>query len=229
MLQQTQVSRVLGKYAAFITRFPTIRSLAKASLRDILHAWQGLGYNRRALALKRMAEEVVRNHGGQVPSDRLLLESLPGIGQSTSGAVCAFAFNQPVIFIETNIRSVFLHHFFNGKDKVSDEQLILHIEKTLDTKNPRRWYSALMDYGVYLKERAVNPSRRSLHYRRQSRFEGSRRQVRGMILRLLVSRGRMNQRQLSCHLDIPGRTLLCALDSLHKEGLIKKKGPLFGV
>ncbi len=229
MLQQTQVSRVLGKYDAFIKRFPTVRSLAKAPLRDILHAWQGLGYNRRALALKKMAEEVVGNHDGRIPSDRLVLERLPGIGQSTSGAVCAFAFNQPAIFIETNIRSVFLHHFFNNKDKVSDERLIPHIAKTLDTKDPRRWYSALMDYGVYLKEKRVNPSRRSLHYRAQSRFEGSRRQVRGKILRLLVSRGRMSRRQLSCHFDIPGRTLTQTLDSLRKEGLIKKKGPLFSV
>jgi len=224
MLQQTQVSRVLGKYAAFLRRFPTIRSLAGAPLRDILQAWQGLGYNRRALSLKRTAEALVRDHNGRVPCDRQVLEKLPGIGQSTSGAVCAFAFNQPVIFIETNIRSVFLHHFFHGQDTVSDEQLIPHIAKTLDTKNPRKWYSALMDYGVYIKESTANPSRRSLHYRTQSRFEGSGRQVRGMILRLLLRGGRMHQDQLLRRIKAPRRQVTQMLDSLHKEGLVKRAG-----
>ncbi|MEK6794327.1 MAG: A/G-specific adenine glycosylase, partial [Spirochaetota bacterium] len=109
MLQQTQIPRVIEKYGQFIHRFGTIRSLAKAPLSTCLTAWQGLGYNRRAVFLHRLAKEVVRAHSGEIPRSVEALETLPGIGHYTARAVCAFAFNIPSVFIETNIRSVFIH------------------------------------------------------------------------------------------------------------------------
>ena len=112
MLQQTQVPRVTVKYAEFIAAFPDVRSLAAASLDEVLQVWRGLGYNRRALMLKRAAEEIVVRFGGAVPDDPSALRSLPGIGPYTAGAVLAFAFNRPEVIIETNIRTVFIHHFF---------------------------------------------------------------------------------------------------------------------
>jgi A/G-specific adenine glycosylase len=188
MLQQTQVARVIGKYREFIRRFPDPGSLASAPLSEVLKLWQGLGYNRRALLLKKLAETVAGEYAGKIPSDRRSLRGLPGIGEATSGAICAFAFNQPELFIETNIRSVFLHHFFRDKTGVSDRQLMPFVARAMDTKNPRQWYSALMDYGVYLKETLPNPSRQSSHYSRQSRFAGSDRQIRAAIVRLLLKK-----------------------------------------
>ncbi len=182
MLQQTQVSRVLKRYPEFISRFPTAEALAKAPVLEVLATWQGLGYNRRALNLKGAAEAVMRDLGGVFPKTAEDLESLPGVGQSTRGALMAFAFGIPTAFIETNIRSIYLHHFFKDKKSVSDRDILPVIEETLDRKNPRDWYYALMDYGVHLKETLPNPSRRSKHHAKQSAFKGSNREVRSLIL-----------------------------------------------
>lgn len=191
MLQQTQVPRVVEKYPVFIKKFPTITSLAAAPLSQVLAAWQGLGYNRRALLLQKLAQKVVAEHAGKVPRDVHTLETLPGIGKATAGSIAAFAFNRPSVFIETNIRSVFIHCFFPNRRSVSDEELLPVVAKAIDVKNPRKWYNALMDYGVYLKEREGNPSRKSAHYTRQSRFEGSNRQLRGKILKELLKKKTM--------------------------------------
>ncbi|MFA5362276.1 MAG: A/G-specific adenine glycosylase [Candidatus Omnitrophota bacterium] len=224
MLQQTQVTRVLDKYAGFTRVFPDIRTLARASLADILSEWQGLGYNRRALLLKRLAERVVTDYGGRIPCEREILKTLPGIGEATSGAVCAFAFDQPVVFIETNIRSVFIHHFFRDKKEVSDTRLLPWIEKTLDRKKPREWYYALMDYGVYLKSEFPNPSRKSSHYAKQGKFEGSVRQIRGKILKILLSRRRLPVCELY-ELVCPDKKRCDTIaDALCEEGLLKKRG-----
>lgn len=224
MLQQTQVARVIEKYSVFIREFPTVESLARAPLRKILGAWQGLGYNRRALALKRLAERIVLEWQGKVPDKREMLMTLPGIGEATAGALCAFAFNEPVVFIETNIRSVFLHHFFKDKKGVSDEQLLLHVARTLDRRNPRRWYSALMDYGSFLKVQLPNPSRKSLHYRIQSPFKGSDRQIRGRIIKMLVSKNRIRESELAALLGAGGKKTGKILQSLSREGLIRRRG-----
>lgn len=229
MLQQTQVPRVIEKYKAFIRRFPTLRKLAAAQLRDVLAAWQGLGYNRRALALKRLAADVVARHGGRIPDDRDALRALPGIGEATSGSILAFAFNKPAVFIETNIRSVYIHHFFRDRAGVKDEELIPYIEKTLDRKNPREWYYALMDYGVYLKSQMPNPSRKSSHYKKQSRFKGSDRELRGRILRLLTAQGRMRQSVLLKALKSDRQRAGRILATLRSEGLITKQGNYFGI
>ncbi len=170
MLQQTQVGRVLAKWGPFVATFPDFASLAAAPLVDVLTSWRGLGYNRRALYLKEIACAVMERYAGRLPDSQDELVRLPGIGPNTAGAIIAFAFNRPAVFIETNIRSVFIHHFFPEQDSVRDAQILPLIKATLDRDNPRIWYWALMDYGVMLKETTGNPSRRSAHHARQSPF-----------------------------------------------------------
>jgi A/G-specific adenine glycosylase len=186
MLQQTQTGRVVEKYNAFMNRFPTVHHLALASFTDVLLYWNGLGYNRRALFLHKLSQIVVEKHQGTIPADEQFLVELPGIGKATASSICAFAFNKPVVFIETNIRTVFLYHFFPLQEGVDDKQLFPLIEEVVDLENPRDWYYALMDYGVYLKQSLPNPSRKSKHHTKQSKFQGSDRQIRGAILRALL-------------------------------------------
>jgi A/G-specific adenine glycosylase len=187
MLQQTQVTRVSEKFGTFIRKFPDFSTLSHASLADVMKEWQGLGYNRRAKYLHAIAIHVMEKWGGVFPQSPEEILTLPGIGRATAGSITVFAYNSPVVFIETNIRRVFIHHFFSGSDPVSDAQILPLIELTLDQENPREWYYALMDYGTWLTGRITNPNRRSKHYSRQSVFEGSDRQIRGRILRRLIS------------------------------------------
>lgn len=186
MLQQTQTYRVEPKYLAFLAALPTIQDLAQADLRTVLTLWQGLGYNRRGKFLHEMAREIVHKHAGVIPDLPELLVELPGIGKATAGSICAFAFNKPTVFIETNIRTVFLYHFFAGQQGVDDKEIMPLVAATVDQENPREWYYALMDYGVHLKKNLPNPSRGSKHHVTQSKFEGSDRQIRGAILRHLT-------------------------------------------
>ncbi len=220
MLQQTQVNRVVDKFNAWMIRFPTIESLAKAPLREVLSLWNGLGYNRRALYLKRCAEEIVVRHSGKVPTSIGELDALPGIGYATACAICVFAFNKPVSFIETNIRSVFIRFFFKDKGSVQDSELFPFIEKTLDYDKPREWYYALMDYGTMLKKQG-NPNKRSAHYVRQSRFEGSDRQMRGAVIRALTKESRQRVRTLTRALCVPASRARRILNRLEKDGLIR--------
>jgi A/G-specific adenine glycosylase len=187
MLQQTQVARVLTKYASFLARFPDFGSLASSALKEVLAAWQGLGYNRRALALVKTAHIVMAEFGGLLPEAPQTLKTLPGIGEATAGAISAFAYEHPVVFIETNIRRVFLQEFFPGQEGVRDAEILPLIETTLDRPQVRDWYYALMDYGAKLKTAGHNPNRHSAHYSRQSPFAGSDRRLRGLILKLLLT------------------------------------------
>jgi len=196
MLQQTQVGRVLTKYPEFIQRFPDFKSLATAPLTDVLRIWQGMGYNRRAKYLYDSAKEIMSQYKGVLPNDIEKLESLPGIGPATAGSIACFAFNAPTIFIETNIRRSILLHFFEDVTEVSDlqvrtvvEECMKHIQKSRNI-SPREWYWALMDYGTYLKTVVDNPNKRSKHYVKQSKFEGSDRQIRGALLREYLRSGR---------------------------------------
>ena len=186
MLQQTQTQRVAPAFERFIQRFPDYRSLAEASLSDVIDVWQGLGYNRRARFLKQAAEILVRDHQSVLPADEARLKDLPGIGPNTAASILAFAFNLPTVFVETNIRTVFLHHYF-PESQASDREILPLVARTVDQSHPREWYWALMDYGVHLKKTIGNVSRRSSHYLVQSRFTGSVRQVRGEILRVLLA------------------------------------------
>jgi A/G-specific adenine glycosylase len=229
MLQQTQVERVLDKYKEFLSAFPDFPALAKAPLQKILAVWQGMGYNRRALALRALAQKVVDEHRGKLPSEPNKLIALPGIGKYTAGAVTAFAFNKPVVFMDTNIRRVYIHEFFHDRDGIHDDELIPLVTQTMDAGNPRKWYNALMDYGTMLKREQVNPNRRSLHYTRQSPFENSNRQVRGLILKTLVQGARLTERQIVKRINIEPERVKKNLLQLQKEGFIKKQGNGFTI
>ncbi len=196
MLQQTQVDRVIPKYRAFLKAFPKAAMLAAAPLSEVLTLWSGLGYNRRALYLKRAAETVATKRNGKFPKTAVELELLPGVGSYTARAVAAFAYNIPDVCIETNIRRVFLHEFFPNSMDVSDIKLFPLIAETLDTKNPREWYWALMDYGAYLKKIVKNPNQRSKQYVKQSKFEGSLRQIRGALLKRCTEARKISKEKL---------------------------------
>lgn len=223
MLQQTQAPRVVEKYSSFLKRFPTIEKLAKASTISVLKEWQGLGYNRRGLNLKHLAEEVVKNYGGIIPKNYKQLISLPGIGPATAGDLLAFAWNKPTVVIETNIRTVFIHHFFKDKVNIWDKEIIPLINKTLYRKNPRQWYWALMDYGAYLKKTLPNPSRRSRHYARQSPFKGSNRELRSKILKYLLLYSRQSLNTIAKSLETDREVIQKNLITMEKEKLIQSK------
>jgi len=227
MLQQTQVDRVIPKFSAFMEKFSNPQGLANASTPQLLAAWQGLGYNRRALNLQRAARMIVEQWDGRIPDDPALLQQLPGIGPYTAGAVASFAFNRPQLFLETNIRAVLLHFFFADQQGVTDKQLLTVAEAALDRENPRNWYNALMDYGSDLKRRFPNPSRRSRHHSQQSRFEGSDRQVRGAVLRLLLNAGGATLSALQKQLAVDAERLNRIMEGLVKDGFLKKEGRKF--
>ena len=229
MLQQTQVARVIDTYVEFLRAFPTVRALSQASLVDILRVWSGLGYNRRAKFLHDAAREVVLKRKGIFPLSYEDWRALPGIGDYTAKAVRVFAFNQPEVLIETNVRTVFIHYFFPHKKNIEDAQLLPLIEKALVGQDPRGWYSALMDFGAHLKQLYPNPSRRSKHHVKQSKFKGSVRQVRGAILRALAAGPsvRFDSESLLSLLSLSSqdkKRLEDALDSLLKDGLIRQRG-----
>jgi A/G-specific adenine glycosylase len=221
MLQQTQTHRVIAKYEEFIAAFPTIESLAHAQLRDVLSVWQGLGYYRRARFLHQLAQKVVDEYAGILPHDPQLLQTLPGIGPNTAGSICAFAFNRLTVFIETNIRAVFIHSFFSDKPQVSDKEILPLVAATVDQENPREWYYALMDYGVFLKSHTTNPSRKSAHYTKQSKFEGSDRQLRAKILKLMVNAGSLAHHDILQCIRQDDDRVAKMLAQLVAEGFIK--------
>ncbi|HJV33770.1 A/G-specific adenine glycosylase [Geomonas sp.] len=222
MLQQTQVDRVRDKYREFLAAFPSFHDLARAELSSVLSLWQGLGYNRRAVALRQCAVAVVERFGGTLPNDINDLQSLPGIGPYTARAVAAFAFGEPTPFIETNIRSVFIHHFFADQEQVHDSDLLPLIEITLDRDNPRDWYYALMDYGTMLKKSGANPGRRSAHHAIQSPFRGSNREQRSLLLKLILASPGISSAQLIESVPAKGNNLLKNLRQLKQEGFIRE-------
>jgi len=223
MLQQTQVARVTTKFPEFIHAFPDFASLATASLANVLTVWQGMGYNRRVIALQKCAIRVMNEYNGILPADVDILATFPGIGRATASSIAAFAFNMPVVFIETNIRRVFIHYFFTDTDTVSDAEILLLVEKALYRKNPRVWYWALMDLGTALKKTVPNPNRRSVHYIKQSPFEGSDRNIRGIIIRMLLAEPGMSEKKfLDIRNDDPAR-IKKILSALESEGFILRR------
>jgi A/G-specific adenine glycosylase len=185
MLQQTQVERVIPKFLAFMDKFPTIEDLAQSPQSEVIKMWSGLGYNRRARFLWLAAQKIVSEHIGIVPSTLSELVALPGLGPYTSAAILAFAYGKPVTVIETNIRTVYIHHFFSTQEVVTDSELLPYIQATVDLDNPKQWYAALMDYGSHLKSTIGNLNKKSKTYTKQSKFIGSDRQIRGEIIRIL--------------------------------------------
>lgn len=223
MLQQTQVQRVIPKYEAFVQAFPTFKFLANAPFVEVLRVWKGLGYNRRALYLQKAAQSIVTNYNSILPNDEKLLLRLPGIGKNTAGSLRAFIFNEPVIFIETNIRTVFIHTFFKDKVDISDQHILPLIASTLATTNPREWYYGLMDYGSFLKKQDRNASaHKSKHYTTPSTFEGSNRQLRGKILEYLLLNKKVLDTRLEKDFAHEITRLQTILDDLLREGLIQK-------
>lgn len=218
MLQQTQVGRVEPKFQEFMERFPSLAKLAAASLEDVLRAWSGLGYNRRAKFLWQAAQAIERDFDGRIPNSLPELLTLPGVGRNTAGAMLAYAYNQPTVFIETNIRSVYFYHFFNDEEaQVTDAQLLPLLEATLDREHPREWYWALMDYGAYIKKQTGGQLQKSRHYTKQSTFQGSRRQLRGQILRELLTESRTRTQLFESSND---QRLDDVLRDLQNEGLV---------
>lgn len=231
MLQQTQVDRVLPKYQAFLKVFPTQHALAATSLGDVLKTWQGLGYNRRAKLLWECAKEVVAVHRGRFPRTYEGLKALPGVGPYTAGAVLAFAYNEAVPLIETNVRTVYLHHFWpSDATDVTDAAILALVSKTLPPGHAREWYAALMDYGSHLKKTLGNHNVRAKSYQRQSTFKGSNRQLRGAILRLLAATGPQSRQALFKALKPFADIRIDAqLAALRAEGLIIKQGRRFSL
>lgn len=222
MLQQTQVPRVIPKYQEFLTAFPSVQILATSQLGQILRAWSGLGYNRRAKYLHEAAKSIAAL--GYFPNNVTELVKLPGVGKNTAGAIAVYAFNEPLIFVETNVRTVFIRQFFGGRTAVTDTEIISLLEQTIDRQNPRQFYWALMDYGSFLKRSIGNVNKLSKHYVKQSTFHGSRRQVRGQVLKLLGEK----QRTLG-ELDtlVTDTRLTSVLQELTAEGLIRRAGKTY--
>ena len=221
MLQQTQVERVVPKFQAFIERFSDEHELARAPLADVLRLWQGLGYNRRAQFLHVAAQRV--HARGVFPDSYDELVGLPGVGPNTAGAILAYAFNQPAVFIETNVRTVYLQHFFDGIDRVTDKEIRDKLTETLDVEHPREFYWALMDYGSFLKRQGAGQNHRSHGYKKQPPLEGSMRQMRGMIVRELTVRSELDVHALPSLLRNDPR-FAQALTSLVKDGLVTQAG-----
>jgi A/G-specific adenine glycosylase len=229
MLQQTQVDRVREKYREFLDAFPGFQQLAQAELSQVLSVWQGLGYNRRAVSLLHCAQAVVERCAGVLPREIGALEALPGIGPYTARAVAAFAFGEPTPFIETNIRTVYIHHFFPGREAVRDSEILPLVERTLDREQPRDWYYALMDFGAMLKKTQVNPSRMSAHHVRQSPFKGSNRERRSQLLRSILAAPGVSEAQLVEGLAAEAASVRRNLQQLEREGFIRQEGGLYSV
>lgn len=221
MLQQTQVPRVIPKYQAFLACFPDVHTLAAAELGDVLRSWQGLGYNRRAKFLWQAAHMIVSEYDASLPQDITQLVKLPGIGANTAGAIVAYAYSQPVVYVETNIRTVYIYHFTDQEQPMHDTEIAQLVKQTLpdDHSLIRAWYWALMDYGTHLKKVHGNLNKLSKSYTKQSPFHGSRRQVRGAIIREL-SQGASSYESLEEAIN--DLRLAQVLMELKTEGLIRQ-------
>lgn len=224
MLQQTQVERVLVKFNQFINAFPTVKALADAPLAEVLQLWSGLGYNRRAKFLHQAAQKIVHDFKGEFPDTQEELVSLPGVGVNTAGALLAYSFNTPALFIETNVRTVFFQHWFKDQDSVHDKEIRAALEQAIDVEHPREWYWAIMDYGSFLKRSGQGANKVSAHYKKQAPLKGSLREMRGMLIKML-SKADESERALERHFGGDER-FQPAYEALLKEGLIEKTGSL---
>ena len=248
MLQQTQVARVDGRWQRWLERFPDTAVLADADAGDVLEEWQGLGYNRRALSLARAAR-MIEDAGGEFPREERDLVALPGIGPATAAGIRAFAFDLPGVYLETNVRTVFLHELFPDAHDVPDSALVTLVREACPgfaaacgaERGPRAWYYALLDYGAFLKQTLPNPSRRSRTHARQSRFEGSHRQKRAELVRVLLDARRLGvaltRDDLARELDavevaagrppVDGDELDRILAELEREGFCARDGEAY--
>lgn len=229
MLQQTQTSRVSEKFMEFIKKFPDFNALAKAPLEAVLKVWQGLGYNRRAIALKNIADIIVSNYNEKLPTDLETLKSFPQIGYNTASSILVFAFNIPTYFIETNIRRVYIYFFFQDKKIVYDKDILKVAKKTIDISNPREWYYGLMDYGVMLKKTHPELNKKSAHYRKQSKFKGSNREIRGEILKILLKENELKEMDIVQKIDKNPERVKKILNIMLQEGFIKQNNQKYTI
>jgi len=242
MLQQTQVERVVKYYKDFLKKFPTTKALANAPLSEVLTMWKGLGYNRRAVYLKRTAEEIENKWKGKFPKDYISLLTLSGVGQSTAGALMNFAFEIPTPFIETNIRSVFIYHFFKNKDRVTEKEILELVTACLcrrcpstacrrasSTHSAREWYYALYDYGTHLKKTIGNQSKKSVLYKKQNVFKGSNRELRSLILSDVLKHKRATVVTVARRLNKDKSVVEINLDAFVREGTMVKHGSLYSI
>ena len=234
MLQQTQTSRVIPYWERWMKLWPGPADLAAASLETVFREWSGLGYNRRAKNLRDCAAVIAEKHGGIVPYIPQELILLPGIGPYTAGAIACFAWNFPAVFMETNIRAALIHFFFHDRTDVKDNELFPILEQSLDHSNPRLWYWALMDYGAELKKLTKNPSHKSAHFTKQSRFIGSMRQIRGALIKTLSTRGPQNAASLRKETEntipmLTDKEYGLALEVLQKEMLVAEEGGVYRI
>ncbi len=230
MLQQTQVSRVDGRWQRWLQRFPTVEDLARADKADVLEEWQGMGYNRRALALRDAALAITQRSVG-FPQDEKDLQGLPGIGPATAAGIRAFAFGLPSTYLETNVRAVFLHHLYPAEEGVPDKRLLPLVRAACSPDDPRGWYYALLDYGAWLKRTVPNPSRRSRGHVRQSGFEGSHRQKRAQVVRLLLGArpDGITAQQVASGVGTDEASARALLDELSAEGFCVRSGDMWCV
>jgi A/G-specific adenine glycosylase len=215
MLQQTQVDRVIPKYHAFLERFPSLRALAEATAADVIREWQGLGYNRRALNLKRLAEVVIREHGGDLPSSPEALQQLPGIGKYTAHAVACFAFGAQVPVVDTNIRRIL--STFAGRE-LSDRETWELAQEMLPPGRASDWNQALMDYGALVLKATPKPTGK-----KPQPFGSTNRFWRGRIVDALRERGRLPVQGLLEALTYPDRDeerVRGLVRALHEEGMV---------
>ncbi|OGG11577.1 hypothetical protein A2Z00_05085 [Candidatus Gottesmanbacteria bacterium RBG_13_45_10] len=203
MLQQTQVPRVIAKYREFIERYPTVNSLALASPGSVLRAWKGMGYNRRALYLQKAARAIVERYKGIFPRNEQELRELPGLGTYTARAILVFAFKQNVSMVDTNIRQIITHYFFN--DSPQKEKVIqITADQLLPKGKSWEWHQALMDYGA-LKFHEVKMKRPEQSRGTTIPFKNSNRLFRGRIVDRLREE------------DIKERKLIDEFASLYKK------------
>lgn len=237
MLQQTQVARVMKHWDAFMARYPSVDALAAADTASVLQSWQGLGYNRRALALQRAAQECSASYAGRLPEDYDELLRLPGVGPATAAGIMAFAYNRPSVYLETNVRAVFISKFFSDSaEQVSDREIRPLVLATCSQERPREWYYALLDWGAYMKQNQPNPTRKSSQYVRQSAFEGSRRQKRAFLLKIVLTDGPLDLAQAKAALDdaemragrpvVSSQTVESIVGDLVAEGFFTRAGDM---
>ena len=218
MLQQTQVNRVILFYEKWITRWTTIDALASATRSEVLQAWMGLGYNSRAINLHKTAQKIVTEFDRDVLEAMKQYEEIPGVGRYTSQAVQIFSTNADFVTVDTNIRRIFIKEF-NLPEKVSDKELWKLAEKCLPIGKSRDWHNALMDYGALhltSKKTGIKPKTQ------QSRFEGSDRQLRARVLRILLQ-GDESLTNMSRTLNVASSWLQRILEKLVSEEIISKK------
>jgi len=240
MAQQTQIARVAEAWQRFVARFPTVAALAFAPRDEVLRAWAGLGYNRRAVLLHRAAQVIVAEHGGRVPDDPTVLETLPGIGPYTARAVAAIAFGRRVGPVDTNVRRL-LSRVAGLEPPIALSAMQALADAAVPPSRAADWTAALMDVGArHCRPRpecdgcpirgwcAVGRSgaqssapRGARPRQRATSFEATSRWLRGRIVERLRDADRDGWRRLEAPIGRHDEAaVVAALAALERDGLV---------